>query len=108
MSPMYVSATISKRGRVKPPYDEDIVYEYFRLIKTKDIYRLLDLFMDDAIIHEPFSKSDDGNGRLQGKTAIESFLTVAMMASEGLREKVEIEKPKLRRGNDISKVTAYV
>ncbi|MGC2571712.1 MAG: hypothetical protein WA364_09395 [Candidatus Nitrosopolaris sp.] len=98
----------SKRGPVKPPFDEDIVYEYFRLIRTKDIYRLLDLFMDDAIIHEPFSKSDDGNGRLQGKTAIESFLTVAMMASEGLREKIEIEKPKLRRGNDISKVTAYV
>ena len=64
--------------------------------------------MDGATIHEPFSKSDDGNGRLQGKTAIESFLTVAMMASEGLREQVEIEKPKLRRGNDISQVTAYV
>ena len=64
--------------------------------------------MDDAIIHEPFSKSDDGDGRLQGKNAIESFLTVAMMASDGLREEVEIEKPKLRRGNDMSKVTAYV
>jgi hypothetical protein len=31
-----------------------------------------------------------------------------MMASEGLKEEVEIEKPKLRRGNDMSKVTAYV
>ena len=64
--------------------------------------------MDDAIIHEPFSKSEDGNGRLQGKNAIESFLTVAMMASEGLREQVEIEKSKRRRGNDISQVIAYV
>jgi hypothetical protein len=98
----------SKRGRVKPPFDEQIVHEYFRLIRTKDIYRLLDLFMDDAIIHEPFSKSEDGKGRLQGKNAIESFLTVAMMASEGLREEIEIEKPKLRRDIDMSKVIAYV
>ncbi len=102
------NSNLNKRGRIKPPFDEDIVYEYFRLIRTKDIYRLLDLFVDDAIIHEPFSKSEDGNGRLQGKNAIESFLTVAMMASEGLREEIEIEKPKLRRGNDMSKVTAYV
>jgi hypothetical protein len=64
--------------------------------------------MDDAMILEPFSKSEDGNGRVQGKNAIESFLTVAMMASAGLREEVEIEKPKLRRGNDINQVTAYV
>jgi hypothetical protein len=41
-----------------------------RLIRTKEIYRLLDLFMDDAIIHEPFSKSEDGKGRVQGKNAI--------------------------------------
>ncbi|HXP51795.1 MAG TPA: nuclear transport factor 2 family protein, partial [Bacteroidia bacterium] len=103
------NSNIGKRERAKPPFDDgDIVYEYFRLIGTKDIYRLLDLFMDDAIIHEPFSKSEDGNGRLQGKNAIESFLTVAMMASEGLREEVEIEKPKLRRGNGMSKVTAHV
>jgi hypothetical protein len=98
----------SKRGRAKPPFDEDIVHEYFRLIRTKDIYRLLDLFMDDAIIHEPFSKSEDGKGTLQGKNAIESFLTVAMMASEGLREEVEIEKPKLRRDDNINQVIAYV
>lgn len=26
--------------------------------------------MDDAIIHEPFSKSEDGKGRVQGKNAI--------------------------------------
>jgi ketosteroid isomerase-like protein len=102
------NSNISKRGRAKPPFDEDIVHEYFKLIRTKDIYRLLDLFMDDAIIYEPFSKSEDGIGRLQGKNAIESFLTVAMMASAGLREEIEIEKPKLSRGNDMSKVIAYV
>jgi len=102
------NSNLNKRGRIKPPFDEDIVYEYFRLIRTKDIYRLLDLFVDDAIIHEPFSKSEDGKGRLHGKNAIEYFLRVAMMASAGLREEVEIEKPKLSRDNDINQVVAYV
>ena len=55
------SSNISKRESVKPPFDEDMVHEYFRLIRTKDIYRLLDLFMDDAIIHEPFSKLPANN-----------------------------------------------
>ena len=98
----------NKSGRVKPLTDEDIVHEYFRLIKTKDMYRLLDLFTDDAVIDEPFSKSEDGKGGLQGKSAIEPFLNVAMMANAGLREEIEIEKSKLRRDNGIKKVTAYV
>ena len=98
----------NKRGRVKPLTDEDIVHEYFRLIKTKDMYRLLDLFADDAVIYEPFSKSEDGKGGLQGKSAIEPFLNVAMMANAGLREEIEIEKSKLRRDNGINQVTAYV
>jgi ketosteroid isomerase-like protein len=52
----------NKSGRVKPFTDEEIVHEYFRLIKTKDMYGLLDLFTDDAVIYEPFSKSEDGKG----------------------------------------------
>ena len=98
----------NKRGRVKPLTDEDIVHEYFRLIKTKDMYRLLDLFADDAVIDEPFSKSEAGKGGLQGKSAIEPFLNVAMMVSDGLREDIEVEKSKLRRDNGINQVTAYV
>ena len=39
--------------------NEDLVYDYFRLILRKDIRHLLDLFTEDAIIHEPFSKSED-------------------------------------------------
>ena len=97
-----------KSGRVKPLTDEDIVHEYFRLIKTKDVYRLLDLFADDALIDEPFSKSEAGKGGLQGKSAIEPFLNVAMMVNAGLREEIEIEKSKLRRDNGINQVTAYV
>ena len=49
-------AHVSKSGnnngrRVKPLTDEDM-HEYFRLIKTKDMYRLLDLFMDDGVIYD--------------------------------------------------------
>ena len=98
----------NKSGRVKPLTDEDIVREYFRLIKTKDMYRLLDLFADDAVIDEPFSKSDAGKGGLQGKSAIEPFLNVAMMVNAGLREEIEIEKCKVRSDNGIKRVIAYV
>ena len=98
----------NKRGQVKPLTDEDIVHEYFRLIKTKDMYRLLDLFADDAVIDEPFSKSEAGKGGLQGKSAIEPFLNVAMMVSDGLREDIEVEKSKLRSDNGIKRVIANV
>ncbi len=98
----------NKRRRVKPLTDENIVQEYFRLIKAKDMYRLLDLFTDDAVIDEPFSKSEDGKGGLQGKNAIEPFLNVTMMANDGLREEIEIEKSKPRSDNGINQVTAYV
>ena len=98
----------NKGGRVKPLTDEDIVHEYFRLIKTKDAYRLLDLFADDALIDEPFSKPEAGKGGLQGKSAIEPFLNVAIMVNAGLREEIEIEKSKPRNDNGIKKVIAYV
>jgi hypothetical protein len=98
----------NKRRRVKPLTHQNIVQEYFRLINAKDMYRLLDLFTDDAVIYEPFSKSEDGKGGLQGKSAIEPFLNVTMMATAGLREEIEIEKSKPRRDNGINQVIAYV
>jgi ketosteroid isomerase-like protein len=66
--------------------NKSIVYEYFRLIKYKDIHGLLSLFADDAIVHEPFSNIPEG---LQGKAAIEPFLEIAMMASNGLTPKIK-------------------
>ena len=32
------------------------IYSYFRAIKEKDIDKLVDMFEDDAVIQEPFSK----------------------------------------------------
>jgi ketosteroid isomerase-like protein len=95
----------NRRRRVKPLTDEDIVHEYFSLINAQDMYGLLDLFTDDAVIYEPFSKSEDGKGGLQGKIAIEPFLNVAMMVNAGLREEIEIEKSS---DNGIKRVIAYV
>lgn len=97
-----------KRGRVKQLDDEEIVQEYFRGIKSKDINRLLDLFTDDATIHEPFSKLEPGTTALKGKSTIESFLKVAMMASDGLKYEIEFEKPEPRQGSHITEVTSYV
>jgi hypothetical protein len=69
--------------------NEDIVFEYFKLIKKKDIGNLMDLFAPDAIVYEPFSKITGG---LKGKRAIESFLRVAIMANDTLQHQIVIEK----------------
>jgi hypothetical protein len=69
----------------------DTIYEYFRLIKNKDINKLLDLFTDDAIIYEPFSNV---HGGLRGRSAIRPFLEIAFMANDGLQHKIEIEQKK--------------
>jgi Nuclear transport factor 2 (NTF2) domain len=78
--------------------NKDIVFEYFRLIKNKDIEQLTDLFADDAIIYEPFSKLTEG---LQGKSAIESFLRVSIMANDTLQHHIIIEKENQK--NDMEK-----
>lgn len=64
--------------------NEQIVYEYFRLISNKDVPGLLDLFAEDSVVYEPFSKEDG----LRGKPKIEHFLKVAVMANAGLKRTI--------------------
>ncbi len=71
---------------------DDVFKAYFTLISMKDVDSLLELFDDEAVIHEPFSNVEDG---LQGKTAIENFLKVAFMANAGL----QIERNRIRKDN---------
>lgn len=78
---------ISNTGRLLY-HNEDIVFEYFRLIKKKDIERLINLFSPNAIIYEPFSKL---RGGLKGKQAIESFLKIVIMANDSLKHHITIE-----------------
>jgi hypothetical protein len=83
------------------------IYEYFRFIKNKDIDKLLSLFTD-AIIYEPFSKAGDTDG-LQGRTAIESFLNIAIMANSGSIHQIEIIKSDRKVcNNNNNQITANV
>jgi ketosteroid isomerase-like protein len=89
--------------------NEEIVYEYFRQIKNKDINGVLDLFADDAIIYEPFSNIQGG---LRGKSAIRPFFDVVLMANDGLQHKIEFVKVQNDSNNgskeDNNQVTALV
>ena len=98
----------NRRRLVRHLSNEDTIQEYFRDLKNKDVDRLLDLFTEDAIIYEPFSKPDHGKTVLVGKRTIESFLKVAMIANEGLRYEIEFEKPELGQDSHKDRVICYV
>jgi ketosteroid isomerase-like protein len=71
-----------------PISNEDLVFQYFKLIDNKDIDGILDLFDYDAVVTEPFSKSKE----LRGKPSIAPFLKVVVMANSGMNRKIAIEK----------------
>lgn len=75
--------------------DNSLVLEYFRLIKEKDIDGLLDLFTDDAVIYEPFSKLGTRNEGLRNRTAIRAFFEVAVMANDGLKHNITLQEEKV-------------
>ena len=81
--------TSNRKRRRTLNTNKDIVFEYFRLIKKKDSEQLLDLFAHDAVIYEPFSNLMEG---LRGRSAIEPFLKVAVMANDRLQHHMIIEK----------------
>ena len=92
----------AKSKESRPLIGEEIVARYFRYIDSKDLDGLIDLFDYDAVVYEPFSKV----GRLRGRSAIEPFLKVAMMANSELRRTVKIEKTKRTNNND--NITALI
>jgi hypothetical protein len=67
---------------------EQLVARYFKCIDNKDLDGLLELFDYDAELYEPFSNITGG---LKGKSSIESFLKVVMMANSNLQRTVKIE-----------------
>lgn len=85
--------------------NENTVYEYFKLIKDKDINRLLDLFTDDAIVFEPFSNI---HGGLKGKKTIKPFLEVVVMANDGLQHEIEFEQQQQGSTDNKDQVEALV
>lgn len=79
---------------------EGLVFQFFKCIEKKEMEGLLNLFDNDAIVYEPFSRVEG----LHGISAIEPFLRVAMMANSNMRRKIELE----RHSSDASRVTALV
>jgi hypothetical protein len=75
-----------EKYRARTASNEQMVYDYFRLIDKKDLDGLLELFADDATVYEPFSQVEDG---LKGKAAIRDFLHITIMADAGTKRTVE-------------------
>jgi ketosteroid isomerase-like protein len=66
---------------------EEIVKRYFKLIDSRDLGGLLDMFDYDAVVKEPFSKMTN----LRGHSEIAAFLKVALMANANMRRKLDVK-----------------
>src|SRR5215207_1888491 len=85
-----------------PLTGEQIVARYFRYMDSKDLDAMLELFDYDAVVYEPFSKITGG---LKGRSSIEPFLKVAMMANSNLQRTIKIEKPS--KPNEITVLVTF-
>jgi len=90
----------SKSKESLPLTGEQIVTQYFRCIDNKDLDGILELFDYDAKLYEPFSNITGG---LKGRSSIEPFLKVAMMANSNLERMIKIEKT-----NDSNSIIALI
>jgi ketosteroid isomerase-like protein len=94
----------AKSKESRPLTGEEIVARYFRYMDNKDLDGILDLFDYDAVVYEPFSKVEE----LHGRSAIEPFFKVAMMANNELRRTIKIEKTKkVNNNNEITALTTF-
>src|SRR6266540_3150004 len=66
---------------------KNTIYSYFRAIKEKDIDNLVDMFEDEAVIHEPFSNE----AQLRDKRDFKSFFQIVCMANEELEHDLFFE-----------------
>jgi ketosteroid isomerase-like protein len=94
----------AKTNERTPPTNEEMVTQYFKFIENKDIGGILELFDYDATVYEPFSKSKG----LQGKSSIEPFLKVAVMANSKMKRTIEIQKSSNKREADPNRVVALI
>jgi hypothetical protein len=85
-----------------PITGERMVARYFRCMDSKDLAGILELFDYDAVVYEPFSNITRG---LKGRSSIEPFLKVAMMANSNLQRAIRIEKPS--KSNEITALITF-
>jgi hypothetical protein len=96
---------LSLRGKTRqslPITGEQMVARYFRCMDSKDLAGILELFDYDAVVYEPFSNITGG---LKGRSSIEPFLKVAMMANSNLQRAIRIEKPS--KSNEITALITF-
>jgi ketosteroid isomerase-like protein len=86
----------AKSKESRPLTGEEIVARYFRYMDNKDLDGILDLFDYEAVVCEPFSKVEE----LHGRSEIEPFFKVAMMANNELRRTIKMEKTKTADNNN--------
>lgn len=67
--------------------ERNTIQSYFRAIKRKDIDNLVDMFEDEGVIHEPFSKEV----LLRDKRDFKPFFQVICMAIEELEYELLID-----------------
>jgi hypothetical protein len=90
----------AKTNESLPLTGEQMMARYFKCMDSKDLAGILELFDYDAVVYEPFSNITEG---LKGKSSIEPFLKVAMMANSNLRRTIKIEK-----ASKPNKITALI
>jgi hypothetical protein len=79
---------LSDEGKQSISQSHELVLDYFQRVRSSDIIGLMNLFSEDSVIYEPFSKSKC----LMGKSEIEPFLRTVVMANKGMQYELEIEK----------------
>jgi hypothetical protein len=95
--------SLKAKTKESPPLTgEQMVALYFRCMDSKDLAGILELFDYDAVVYEPFSNITGG---LKGRSSIEPFLKVAMMANSNLQRAIRIEKPS--KSNEITALITF-
>jgi ketosteroid isomerase-like protein len=79
---------LSDEGKQSISQSHELVLDYFQRVRSSDITGLMNLFSEDSVIYEPFSKSKC----VIGKSEIEPFLRTVVMANKGMQYDLEIEK----------------
>lgn len=79
---------MSDEGKQSISQSHELVLDYFQRVRSSDITGLMNLFSEDSVIYEPFSKSKC----VIGKSEIEPFLRTVVMANKGMQYDLEIEK----------------
>ena len=92
-----------KFKEIMPQSGEEIIRQYFKCVEEKDVEGALELFDSDAIIYEPFSNISEG---LRGRSSIEPFLRVAMMANSNFRRSIDLQR-RSANGNTIEALVTF-